>query len=55
MLETPKAEITFDQVTKALSSVPDEEVFTRLLARLLRVGTMHCVPSTLCTSLDLVA
>ncbi|KZN85258.1 hypothetical protein EN45_094320 [Penicillium chrysogenum] len=29
MLETPKAEITFDQVTKALSSVPDEEVFTR--------------------------
>ncbi|CAG8892464.1 unnamed protein product [Penicillium egyptiacum] len=29
MLEAPKAEITFDQVTKALSRVPDEEVFTR--------------------------
>lgn len=29
MLESPKAEITFDQVTNALKSVPDEEIFTR--------------------------
>jgi serine/threonine protein kinase len=29
MLEAPKSEITFDQVTKALNSVPDKEVFTR--------------------------
>ena len=29
VLETPKAKITFDQVTKALNSVPDEEVFTQ--------------------------
>ncbi|CAG7988632.1 unnamed protein product [Penicillium nalgiovense] len=29
MLETPKTGITFGQVTKALNSVPDEEVFTR--------------------------
>ncbi|KGO74739.1 hypothetical protein PITC_083480 [Penicillium italicum] len=29
MLETPKAEITFDQVTNNLKSVRDEEIFTR--------------------------
>ncbi|KAJ5978158.1 hypothetical protein N7501_001500 [Penicillium viridicatum] len=29
MLESPKAEITFDQVTNTLKSVPDEEIFTR--------------------------
>ena len=29
MLESHKAEITFDQVTNTLKSVPDEEIFTR--------------------------
>lgn len=29
MLERPKAEITFDEVTNTLESVPDEEIFTR--------------------------
>ena len=29
MVESPKSEITFEQVTSTLKSVPDEEIFTR--------------------------
>ncbi|KAJ5508421.1 hypothetical protein N7527_010564 [Penicillium freii] len=38
MLESPKAEITFAQVTNTLESVPDEEIFTRWPAL---VGTIE--------------